>query len=108
LRISSASASSSEGPASPAIGSGPAPVRKATRFTISESACRISIAKPIGTRARAGQNGRPPAFGDTSCETRLVVKTGQDSHRIITAIGSRKSTVPRMSIQTWVRREKRP
>ncbi len=62
----------------------------------------------MGTRIFAGHRTRPPALGDTSPLCHARRNQGTDSYRMSATIGSRKTTVPKMSIHVCVRREKRP
>ena len=77
------------------------------RLISSERPCRLSRKKPSGTSNRAGQRIRPPALLEISPLTQAFMNIGHDSHMMKIDIGSRKNTVPKMSIQSWVRRESR-
>ncbi len=68
------------------------------RLISSEIPCRISRKNPTGTISRAGQMMRPPALVDTSWRAYASTNTGHDSYMIRIAIGSRKNSVPKMSI----------
>ncbi len=68
----------------------------------------ISSAKPTGTIRRAGQMMRPPAFVDTSWRASESVKSGHDSHMMMSDIGIRNSTMPTTSIQFCARAESLP
>jgi len=63
--------------------------------------------KPSGTSSRTGQRISPPALLDISPLTHALTNTGQDSHMMRIDIGSRKNTVPKMSIQICAGRERR-
>ena len=58
--------------------------------------------------SRAGQMMSPPALVDTSWRSYASTNTGHDSYMIRIAIGNRKNSVPRMSIQVCARFDSRP
>jgi hypothetical protein len=68
----------------------------------------MSRKNAAGTIRRPGQTRRPPALVETSPLRYASVNTGQDSHMMVIAIGARKNSVPKMSIQALARPDRPP
>lgn len=77
------------------------------RLISSDTACSTSRPRPSGSSIFTGQRIRPPGFCDISFVASEVVTIGHDSHRINTAIGSRKKRIPITSMMFCPRADSR-
>ena len=78
------------------------------RLISSEMPCAASSVKPIGSRILTGQRSKPPALADISLILIDSAISGSDSQSTRTTIGSRKNSVPMMSITARPRGESLP
>ena len=75
---------------------------------VSDTPCRTSRKKPIGIRILTGQRNSPPASLEYSLRSIDSTTIGQDSTMMISAIGSKKKTLPNRSIQARIRGDRWP